>query len=976
VSDEVLLTLAVVFLISLPVLSLLSLLAISGARREIAVLQAALRELDGKTLALEQAVRNEKGQKAAGESAAPRETPAELRQVPLAAAWAETPSAAMPVTDALPETPAAGNAPPEPAKPLRLEIALRALFEWLLAKGNIWVTGGVALFLLGFGLLFNYVVQKGWFSLELRLAAAAACGAAMTAFGWRMRDRRRTYALILQGGGIGTLYLVLLAGAKLASVIPVSAAVSGMLMLSVFTVLLALYQNSELLALFALLGGYAAPMLVGGGSSGFVAMFSVHALLNLEVLFLSLFRDWGKTRRCGFAASVAAGALWGALRWRASYLSSVEPFLILFLVTYGAVAVSPLYRQSLEKIFRGRKLWPYARLDAPLLMALPFAFLFLQTAAASHTRYGVALSCLALGACCLALANVFRKHEKTFRTGNMREAYLICCIIFSSLAVPFVFQQASAAAIWAVEGAFFTAFAARKKQAAPLGLGFLLHAAAFALYHFAPFMHLPAHLYGVPFRPAGLLDWGAGASPFLLTGLLFAASALASSFFLAKIPAPGQAGAIAVRVLNRGFTFPTGILSLAFAAYGTGWWTLCAWHAAATIFRGSAVTGFALLGFGGVAGYALSSPFRLRPALFSGIPATGTAALPAVRPASGWSAARILALPPVAMACVCGLLEIAAAWRYGYPHTFLSAVFPADLWRNRTLNWIVLAVLFATGTLLRDADTLPRRAAWGGLLFAFLLYTSLAAMRGASETLPAGWNMPGGIGYLAAFLPTSVATALLTGKKTGMPPGRGSCRNAGLIVLGAMMLLQLPLFLQCFLEEGDWPIRYIPLLNTLEMWQFLYLAAAAMLFRAAPGARLGKAGIHYALPAAAFLWVNSMAARAAWHYFGERIMPGFLAGFIPDAPYFQGILAMLWGLAALVLVFFGGKKYGSRVLWFLGAGLIALDIAKVMMIDMRNAATMVRIFAVLLLGGLFLFIGWMSPLPPRKEDADEKCPRS
>jgi uncharacterized membrane protein len=114
-----------------------------------------------------------------------------------------------------------------------------------------------------------------------------------------------------------------------------------------------------------------------------------------------------------------------------------------------------------------------------------------------------------------------------------------------------------------------------------------------------------------------------------------------------------------------------------------------------------------------------------------------------------------------------------------------------------------------------------------------------------------------------------------------------------------------------------------------------------------------------------------MAARAAWHYFGERIMPGLLAGFIPDAPYFQGILAMLWGLAALVLIFFGGKKYGSRVLWFLGAGLIALDIVKVMMIDMRNAATMVRIFAVLLLGGLFLFIGWLSPLPPRKAASGE-----
>jgi uncharacterized membrane protein len=221
---------------------------------------------------------------------------------------------------------------PEPVtvKPSWLAERCRALLSWLLTEGNIWVTVGVMLFLAGFGLLFSYVHRMGWISLELRLTGTAVAGIAMTALGWRLRELRRTYALILQGGGIGVLYIVLVAGTKFGPVIPVGGAVVGMLLLSAFTIVMALYQEFEPLALFALLGGYAAPILVNVGSQNFVALFSIHSLLNFETFLLSLFRDWRKTRWGGLLASFATGVAWGALRWRASYFASVEPFLILF----------------------------------------------------------------------------------------------------------------------------------------------------------------------------------------------------------------------------------------------------------------------------------------------------------------------------------------------------------------------------------------------------------------------------------------------------------------------------------------------------------------------------------------------------------------------------------------------------------------------------------------------------------------------
>ena len=43
---------------------------------------------------------------------------------------------------------------------------------------------------------------------------------------------------------------------------------------------------------------------------------------------------------------------------------------------------------------------------------------------------------------------------------------------------------------------------------------------------------------------------------------------------------------------------------------------------------------------------------------------------------------------------------------------------------------------------------------------------------------------------------------------------------------------------------------------------------------------------------------------------------------------------------------------------------------KLLIVDLSRSATLTRIFAFLVLGGLFLLIGWAAPLPPRETAAD------
>ncbi len=809
---------------------------------------------------------------------------------------------------------------PQPAaEPTWFETQTQRLLTWLLKEGNIWVTAGVVILLVGFGLLFSYMAQMGWFSLELRLASSAVVGIAMAAFGWKLREEKRTYALILQGGGIGVLYIVLLAGAKLGGpVIPIPVAVVGMVLLSAFTVVLALLQNFEPLALFALLGGFAAPLLVRTDSGNHVALFSIYSLLNLEILAISTRRDWRKSRWGGMIASIVVGSVWGVLSWREEYFASVEPFIVLFFLTYSGIASIPFVPRFKDG----------ARFDFPLAATLPFAFLFLQMAAASHTKYGIALTCLGMGAWYLALGQFALKKATVEIDRNMPRVFLGYCILFSNLAIPFIFKQAVSSTVWALEGAFLIVVAAHNRKQAALAWGIALHVAALVLYNFAPYMHLPDWLYPGQSVPVGLLNWESATSPFLLTGLLFALSAFVSSYFVERCEFSGESkfafGKMEIDLPSED------ILTWAFSVYGTAWWWLAVNYGIFTSLgklgesNSTWLSAFTILSAGAAVAFLLSKHF-------------------------GWRAIRVLIVPSLALVLLSG-------WGFGYSAFYGGSPVYGDIWRSPLFNWAVFSLAFLSAFYVYR-DEQPKRGshfAWGVILFAWLFFTGAVFERWIGVR-NGDWAL------LISFLPVLGVAFFFTLDKFEAYCSMEGYEEASRAAIALMLLLTFPSFFSSFVSQGSGlGSVYIPLLNPLELWQFAFLAALLMLLRKLELPHVRRIAIYYVLPALVFLWVNQIAARASWWYFDERIRFGYMS----DAPHFQAIIAMLWGLTSLALIYWG-KKIPHRTLWFMGAALLALDIAKLLLIDLRNSATIIRIFAFLLLGGLFLLIGWMAPLPPK-----------
>jgi uncharacterized membrane protein len=160
----------------------------------------------------------------------------------------------------------------------------------------------------------------------------------------------------------------------------------------------------------------------------------------------------------------------------------------------------------------------------------------------------------------------------------------------------------------------------------------------------------------------------------------------------------------------------------------------------------------------------------------------------------------------------------------------------------------------------------------------------------------------------------------------------------------------------------------VPLLNPADLSIGLALVALEQWRRAVAGAgfdgavanNIGGRGGRAIVAALAFIAVNTLWLRVAHHLLGVAWSPdALLASFTV-----QTGIAILWTLLALALMVTAHRR-GQRTLWLMGAGLLGITVAKLLLVDMNNAGGGERIIAFIVVGLLMLVVGYLAPLPPR-----------
>jgi uncharacterized membrane protein len=353
---------------------------------------------------------------------------------------------------------------PEMAPELAIVAAIRDFFT----GGNAMVRVGVIVLFFGVAFLLRYMAEHTHLPIEVRLSGITLAGLSLLIFGWRLRTTRAGYALAIQGGGVGILYLTVFAALRLYAVLPAAIAFPILALIALLSAVLAVLQNSMAFALLAVCGGFLAPILASTSQGSHVVLFSYYAVLNAGILAVAWFKAWRPLNIAGFVFTFAIGTAWGVFKYRPEDFPTTEPFLILFFLFYLGISILFTLRQP-------ARLTGY--IDGTLIFGTPIVAFGLQSGMLHERLMSLAYSALAMSALYLSLAWIL-KYRRGDSQKLMREAFMALGIVFLTLAVPLALDARWNAASWALEGAALVWVGCRQNRLLPRVFGALLSVAA------------------------------------------------------------------------------------------------------------------------------------------------------------------------------------------------------------------------------------------------------------------------------------------------------------------------------------------------------------------------------------------------------------------------------------------------------------------------------------------------------------------
>ncbi|WP_350414898.1 DUF2339 domain-containing protein [Cronobacter malonaticus] len=347
-----------------------------------------------------------------------------------------------------------------------------SLTRWFM-QGNPLAKIGVILLFLGISFLLRYSVERDMLPLELRVAGAGVAALVLLAFGWRLRRKMPVYALILQGGAVGALYITIFGAFRLWQMLPMPLAFGLMLVVCAASVALAVLQRALSLAMLASLGGYLAPLLLSTGGGSHIALFSFYLLLSVGIAAVSVWQHWRELNLLGLLFTFGVAGLWGINGYQPDEWLSCQLFLIANVLLFGVVCVAlSLRAQGRKKI-----------VDGVMLFAPPLVGFGMQYAITRHWTYGPAFSALGFGLVYLLLARAaLRRYPQEGRI--LALGGLALGGAFVTLAIPLALSARWTALAWALDGLGLLWFGMQQAQRrmSYSGSALLALAAASAVY--------------------------------------------------------------------------------------------------------------------------------------------------------------------------------------------------------------------------------------------------------------------------------------------------------------------------------------------------------------------------------------------------------------------------------------------------------------------------------------------------------------
>lgn len=321
---------------------------------------------------------------------------------------------------------------------------------------------------------------------------------------------------------------------------------------------------------------------------------------------------------------------------------------------------------------------------------------------------------------------------------------------------------------------------------------------------------------------------------------------------------------------------------------------------------------------------------------------------------TGWLAAEVHRRRPAA--------ALAATTALAFLLAVPLAVAQTDLQRpplagNGAWAWPLFALLGVRALWCLRAGRDVTFAAAAQLVW-WLLWATVATLclrwLGLHYALAGGWLLALGAAPWLALL----ATALLRWHWLAAPLGEAFLpwlpwlRAAAALIVAVIWLasLRAPLSAQ--------PLPWLPVLNPGELTQLAALALLLhALWRHAPD-WLSQRRVPLAA-AAGLLWITVATLRSVHHWGDLPWAPSLLSAGVS-----QTCLTVVWSVLG-VAGWISGSRRQQRALWLAGAVLMALVLAKLVLVDRQHLGNLLGIGSFIAYGLLCTLVGYIAPAPPR-----------
>ncbi|HEY1807070.1 MAG TPA: DUF2339 domain-containing protein, partial [Acidobacteriaceae bacterium] len=332
-----------------------------------------------------------------------------------------------------PTSPAVSVPPPQFSQQEEHAVEERSLESRI---GSQWFNRiGILAVLIAAAWFLKLAIDNHWIGPLGRILIGLLAGAGLISWSERFRTRGYTaFSWSLKAIGSGVLYLSLWAAWSLYHLIGSPAAFVAMIAVTGFNGFLSWVQDAELLALYAIVGGFSTPLLISTGENHEVALFTYLLLLDLAVLVLVTLKPWSRLLCGAFVGTVFFFLEWSARFYSADQFGTTAVFLSLFFLVFA-------WTPRLVRL-RAEPGQPHARWDYLALVLVPLAnaglgflafYLMLEGAGNTAATPWVAV---AFAAFYLLLLRTPARGALQGSPAALSALHLTIAVVFLTLAIP------------------------------------------------------------------------------------------------------------------------------------------------------------------------------------------------------------------------------------------------------------------------------------------------------------------------------------------------------------------------------------------------------------------------------------------------------------------------------------------------------------------------------------------------------------